>query len=143
MYFYYSLGMTQTPKLTAKVILENFPSLFVHFEILIYKQFLRLTFIYSLLICTHPQQFPFLFIFFYLCCFSCLFFSLTTYFIPVLKFAQNISHNITPSISVIFSKFLSQVQSVYKDSLILFQPQQESIIMCAYGILMSSPNQLG
>ena len=37
MYFYYSLGMTQTPKLTAKVILENFLSLFVHFETLIYK----------------------------------------------------------------------------------------------------------
>ena len=37
LYFHYSLGMTQTPKLTAKVILENFPSLFVHFETLIYK----------------------------------------------------------------------------------------------------------
>ena len=39
LYFYYSLGMTQTPKLTAKVILENFPSLFVHFETLIYNNF--------------------------------------------------------------------------------------------------------
>ena len=37
LYFYYSLEMTQTPKLTAKVLLENFPSLFVHFETLIYK----------------------------------------------------------------------------------------------------------
>lgn len=37
LYFYYSLGMTQTPKLTAKVILENFPSLFVDFETLIYE----------------------------------------------------------------------------------------------------------
>ena len=102
LYFYYSLGMTQTPKLTAKVILENFPFVVCAF----WNPYLQIIFkvdFYIFPVNLYPISTIPILIHFLLPVLLFLFvFLLTTYFIPVLKFAQNISHNITPSISVIF-----------------------------------------